>query len=65
MPIALQPDGVNLRYFKLTLLDLTEFTVCGKDSIIFFQKKLIYIFRFTMAGKNMLFIKNSKGKQIF
>ena len=64
MPIALQPDGVNLRYFKLTLLDLPEFTVCGKDSIIFPQKTYIY-FRFTMAGKNMLFIKNSKGKQIF
>ena len=24
IPISLQPDGVNLKYFKLTLFDLTE-----------------------------------------
>ena len=27
IPISLQPDGVGLYYFKLTLFDLTEFIV--------------------------------------
>ena len=64
MPIALQPDGVNLRYFKLTLLDYQNSQFVGKTQLYFHKKTYLY-FRFTMAGKNMLFIKNSKGKQIF
>ena len=29
IPLSLQPGGVNLRYFKLTLFDPTEITVCN------------------------------------
>ena len=30
IPISLQPDGVNLKYFKLKLFDLTKFTEISK-----------------------------------
>ena len=40
IPISLQPDGVGLRYFKLTLFDLTELVVFNHKAIYFYVLRL-------------------------
>ena len=49
----LQPDSVNLWYFKLRLLDLTEFKVWNIKGLQHWVAK-IYEYKIRVCGKNSI-----------